>query len=433
MEQEISDLLKQAMADSTVFESLETLVRDTSLRIGAGILESMINSDRGDCQPTYTHPDGTVMSYAGRREKTFVTVLGDITLKRAYYTDGNGPGYFPRDEKLGFDKDCLSDGVKRMIGHTASVLSFEESSLMIENLATLNVSSKQVERAAEDLGEEIIRKEKFVIEDGTPCSSTMYLGIDGTGCPVRKEETEGRKGKQPDGSAKTREVKLAVAFSADSRDKKNKPVRDKGSVTYNAAIESAATDDLDENLSDFASRVDRETQRRGFDKAERQVIIGDGAIWIWNIADELFPAAVQIIDLYHAKGTISNTAREIFAIDSDHGKQWGKERRDELEAGRIDTILNKLQPFLGKCDEADSCRKYLLKNKERLRYPLFRRMGLCTSSGIVESGCKHVIGARVKQSGMHWTVRGANAIIALRCSKLSGRFDDFMAERRKSA
>ena len=104
-----------------------------------------------------------------------------------------------------------------------------------------------------------------------------------------------------------------------------------------------------------------------------------------------------------------------------------------MEAGRIDKILKTLEPFLGKCEEAESCRKYLVKNRERLRYPYFRKMGLCTSSGIVESGCRHVIGARVKQSGMHWTVRGANAIIALRCSKLSARFDDFMAERRKSA
>ncbi len=163
------------------------------------------------------------------------------------------------------------------------------------------------------------------------------------------------------------------------------------------------------------------------------MIIGDGAVWIWNIAGELFPNAVQIIDLYHAKGTISKAAKEIFGPENDFGKQWGKERRDDLEAGRIDTILEKLKPFLGQCEEAHSCKKYLMKNKDRLRYPYFRKLGLCTSSGIVESGCRHVIGARVKQSGMHWTVRGANAIIALRCSKLSGRFDDFMADRRKSA
>ena len=214
---------------------------------------------------------------------------------------------------------------------------------------------------------------------------------------------------------------MAVTFSADSRDKNGKPVRDEGSVTYNAAIESAATGDLDKNISDFARRVERETRRRGFDKAERQVILGDGAIWIWNIAGELFQDAVQIIDLYHAKGTISNAAKEIFGTESDFGKQWGKDRRDDLEAGRIDTILDKLEPFLGKCEEADSCRKYLLKNRKRLNYPYFRKLALCTSRGIVESGCRHVIGARVKQSGVHWSVRGANAIIDFLRSKLRGR------------
>ena len=121
------------------------------MRVGAGILEPLINSDRCDTHPTQTHPDGTVIFYTGRREKTFITVLGDITLKRAYYTDENGRGYFPRDERLGLDKDSLSGGVKRMIGHTASVLSFKESSLMIEHLAALHVGFKQIERAAEDL------------------------------------------------------------------------------------------------------------------------------------------------------------------------------------------------------------------------------------------------------------------------------------------
>jgi len=433
MEEELSELITQALKGSADFETVETLVRDTSLRIGAGMLETIINADRSDCRPTITHSDGTVMAYAGRREKTFVTVLGDMTLIRAYYTDAHGRGYFPRDKVLGLDTDSLSAGVKRIVGHTASILSFQESRLMIEHLAALRISTKQVERAAEILGEEIAAREQSVITYGIPCSQTMYLGIDGTGCPVRKEETEGRKGKQPDGSAKTREVKLAVAFSADSRDKNNIPTRDAGSVSYNAAIESAATGDLDQQISDFARRVERETQRRGFDTAKRQVILGDGAVWIWNIAGELFPDAIQIIDLYHAKGTISRAAKEIFGNENDFGKHWGKERRDDLEAGRIDTILTKLEPFLEKSKEADSCSKYLIKNRKRLNYPYFRKIGLCTSSGIVESGCRHVIGARVKQSGMHWTVRGANAIIALRCAKLSGRFDDFMANRRNSA
>ena len=127
MEREISELVTLALEGSSDFEYLETLVRDTSLRIGAGILESLINADRSDYQPTIIHPDGVPMRYTGRRGKTFVTVLGDITLERAYYIDKNGRGYFPRDKKLGLDRDSLSGGVKRMIGHTASGLSFKES------------------------------------------------------------------------------------------------------------------------------------------------------------------------------------------------------------------------------------------------------------------------------------------------------------------
>ena len=408
-------------------------MRETSLRIGAEVLESMINSAADDLSPSITNPDdGTVLTYVGKRKKTFVTVLGDITLQRAYYTDGNGRGYFPQDRNLGFDTDCLSGGVKRMIGHTAGILSFKESSMMIKHLAGLHVGSKQVERAGEALGEEISNMEKSEIVEVPPCSNTLYLGLDGTGCPMRKEETEGRKGKQPDGSAKTREVKLAVVFSADSRDSNGKPVRDVGSASYNAAIESAATSDLDESLSEFAQRVEREVSRRGFHQAKRRVIIGDGAKWIWNIADEQFPNAIQIIDMFHAKGTISNAAKAIFGTESEFGAQWAKTCRDELEAGKLESIIEKLKAFTENCKEARQCREYLITNSSRLNYPRFRKLGLCTSSGIVESGCKHVIGARVKQSGMHWTVRGANAIIALRCFKLSDRFDAFMDQRRRA-
>jgi hypothetical protein len=227
-------------------------------------------------------------------------------------------------------------------------------------------------------------------------------------------------------------VKLAVVFSADSRDKKGKPTRDKGSVSYNAAIESAATGDLDESLSEFAQRVEREARRRGFYQAKRQVLIGDGAKWIWNIADEQFPHAIQIIDLFHAKGTVSNAAKAIFGAENEFGTQWAKTCRDQLEAGELDNIIGKLDTFIKNSKEARQCQEYLKTNRNRLNYPQFRKLGLTTSSGIVESGCKHVIGARVKQSGMHWTVRGANAIIALRCFKLSGRFEPFM-DNRKSA
>jgi hypothetical protein len=121
----------------------------------------------------------------------------------------------------------------------------------------------------------------------------MYLGMDGTGVPMRNSEVAGRAGKQPDGSAKTREAKVVTVWTAESRDDQGKPMRDPGSVTYSAAIESAAARDTNPDRSDFAERVLREATRRNFTKAPRCAVLGDGSAWIWNTAKELFPQAFK--------------------------------------------------------------------------------------------------------------------------------------------
>lgn len=309
------------------------------------------------------------------------------------------------------------------------MVSFAESSELLHELAGLAVDAKQVERTAEALGREIAADERAVVEPTAPLAPTMYLGMDGTGVPMRGSELDGRQGKQPDGSAKTREVKLVTVWSAEGRDDKGTPVRDAGSVSYSAAIESAATRDTDKTLSDFAQRVDREARRRGFDQAQRRAVLGDGAPWIWNIADEQFPGAAQIVDLFHAKGHLWDVAKAIYGAGSDLGEQWAKQRRDELDEGKIDSVLTALRVHADANDEARKCLGYVTANRHRMRYPDFRAQGLCISTGVVEAGCKTVVGTRLKRAGMHWTVAGADAIVALRCCVLSGRFEDFWERR----
>lgn len=125
-------------------------------------------------------------------------------------------------------------------------------------------------------------------------------------------------------------------------------------------------------------------------------------------------------------------ARAIYGAGSDLGEQWAKQRRDELDEGNIDAVLAALRIHVAANDEARKCLDYVTRNRERMRYPEFRAAGFCASTGVVEAGCKLAIGTRCKRAGMHWTVAGADAIIALRCSKLSGRFEDFW-ERRSTA
>ncbi len=312
------------------------------------------------------------------------------------------------------------------------MVSFEEGHELLSELAGVDVPTKHVERAAEALGREVAADEKHVVEPPAAdeaVAPTLYLGMDGTGVPMRASELEGREGKQPDGSAKTREVKLVTVWSAEGRDGEGTPVRDKGSISYSAAIESAAQKDTSEVPSEFAARAEREATRRGFARAPRRAVLGDGAKWIWNLATEHFPDALQIVDRFHAKQHLSDVAKSIYGAGSDLGKQWARERHDELDAGDIEAILCALRMHSPKDEAARKCVDYVDGNRERMRYAEFRAAGLCTSTGVVEAGGKVAIGTRCKRAGMHWTVAGADAIIALRCCKLSGHFEDFWERR----
>lgn len=333
---------------------------------------------------------------------------------------------------LGLEGSSLSLAVTRMVGLVGATVSFEEGHELLAELAGVQVPTKHVERAAEALGREISEDERRVVEPPPPAEAvppTLYLGMDGTGVPVRKEKLVGRAGKQLDGSAKTREVKLCTVWSAEGRDEEGTPVCDEGSVSYLAAIESAAQKGTDEAPSQFAARVEREATRRAFERAARQAVLGDGAKWIWNLATAHFPDAIQIVDRFHAKQHLSDAAKSIYGAGSDLGHQWARQRHDELDAGNIEAVLRALRVHSPQDEEARKCVDYVDGNRERMRYAEFQAAGLCTSTGVVEAGCKTAIGTRCKRAGMHWSVPGADAIIALRCSKLSGRFENFWERR----
>jgi hypothetical protein len=241
---------------------------------------------------------------------------------------------------------------------------------------------------------------------------------------VVKKETEGRTGKVAGQPAHTREVKFGCVFTQTGWDNEGYAIRDPGSTTYTGAIETAG---------EFGSGIYLEAWNRGWNRAEKKVVIGDGAEWIWNIADQHFPGAVQIVDLFHARQHLWEAARILHPGDSSRQKQWILRHQPKLDGGKIE----KLVQFLGGIDAsspavADVLRieaAYFENNAERMRYPEFRRQHLFVGSGVIEAGCKTVIGSRLKQSGMFWTVNGANAIIALRCWHLNGRFEDYWESR----
>lgn len=400
--------------------------------LAARAVERRLNEDTSDqAAATRACSCGQQARYAGRRAKTFHSVLGPLTIKRAYHHCSTcGAGFFPRDIALGLEGD-LTPGVLRMVAAVGASVSFEEGSSLLRELAGLTLVTKHVERAAEALGAEIAEDERVHAAplDLSPPAPTLYLGMDGTGVPMCPADLAGRSGKQPDGSAKTREAKLCAVWSAEGRDEKGIPVRDAGSVSYTGAIESAASRPDDRDPPAFVARVLREAARRRFQQAPRKGVLGDGAIWIWNVADEHFPGAIQIVDLFHAKQYLSDVGKAVFGAESPEGRRWAEARHDQLDQGRFDALLAAVRAHAQANDAARLCAEYLERNRHRMRYPEFRAAGLCVSSGVLEAGCKSTVGKRLKRGGMHWSVRGANAILALRCCRLSGRFEDFWERR----
>jgi hypothetical protein len=312
---------------------------------------------------------------------------------------------------------------------------FDHGREQMNVLAGLEVTTKSIERTAEGIGEDIAQRAQqqiqravqldLPIEIGEPIP-ILYVQMDGTGVPVVKKETQGRPGKMAGQPAHTREAKLGCVFTQTHWDKEGYAIRDLDSTTYTGAIESA---------EEFGKRIYLEAWKRGWSRAKKKVVIGDGAEWIWNLVAEHFPGAIQIVDLYHARQHLWEVARRLYPNDEGNRKAWMKVHQKRfLDKGKIAKLVLSLRsidsdnPEIAEklCTEAD----YFASNAQRMQYPQFRRQHLFVGSGVIEAGCKTVIGSRLKQSGMFWTLRGANAILALRYCHLNRRFEDYWEGRR---
>ena len=278
------------------------------------------------------------------------------------------------------------------------------------------------------LGEELSKREAdegAAAETDAP-AETVYCCLDGTGVPVLPSERNGR-GRGGEGEpAKTREAKVATFHAAEGIDgKTGLPRRDAGSVRVSAAIESAASRDADPEPSPFGGRTWRAAKLFGFAQATRRVAIGDGAKWIWNTVSEMLPGCVEIVDLWHAKEHLWEVGAAIHGRGTAPCSRWSLRVCAALEDGRLDDVLAALRQRAETCGEAEKCIGYMERNRRRMRYPEFRKMGLCIGSGVVESMCKGLVGERFKRRGMRWSVAGANAVLALRAAIFNDRYDDF--------
>jgi hypothetical protein len=434
---EISQLLGRIFAqrgkDGRIdLEAVEMAMRSALHRAGAAALSELLRfpAPAAD-QRTIPCVCGQQVHYRELRSKPVLTAVGLVKVSRPYYLCPScHAGQFPADVELDIENTAFSPGVRRMQAVVGQDAPFDHGRQQMKLLADLEVTTKAVERTAEAIGAHIARREQEEIRKalqlalpvvvGEPIP-ILYVQMDATGVPVVKKETLGRPGKTDGQPPRTREAKLGCVFTQTTWDKQGYPIRDPDSTTYVGAIETA---------QEFGKRLYLEAWRRGWSRALVRVVMGDGAEWIWNLAALHFPGAILIVDLYHARQHLWEVARRLYPSDEGKQKGWMKVHQQRLlDQGKIEKLVEALRSIRSSHPEvAEKLRTeadYFERNAERMRYPKFRRQHLFVGSGVIEAGCKTVIGSRFKRSGMFWTVRGADAILALRCTYLNGRFEDY--------
>jgi len=412
-------------------------LRATLHQAGAAALTQLLQfAEPAAAQRTIPCPCGHQAQYRERRSRRVLTALGEAEVTRPWYLCSYcHQGQMPADRELDIQNTDFSPGVRRMQALVGQQGPFEQGREQIKLLAGLEVTAKSVERTAESIGADIAEREQREIGQALQLDlpvlvsepiPILYVQMDGTGVPVVKKETEGHKGKTDGPPAHTREVKLGCVFTQTGWDLEGYAIRDPDSTTYTGAIETA---------EDFGKRLYREAWTRGWSRAQKKVVMGDGAEWIWNLADLHFSGAVQIVDLYHARQHLWDVARRLYPNEASKQQAWMKAHQKKLlDKGKIEKLVLSLRGIAsGNTEVLEKLRTeadYFERNTERMRYPKFRRQHLFVGSGVIEAGCRTVIGSRLKQSGMFWTVRGSNAIIALRCSHLNGQFEGYWEGRR---
>jgi hypothetical protein len=401
------------------------VIRAGLLRLGASVLQDLL-ADPGYAGPRLDCGRGHRAEIVGYRDKMVDTVLGRVAIRRAWYhCDQCHHGLAPRDAQLGIAGQGMSPGLRKMCARAAAAVPFAAAARLISELAGIALTGKRAE-ADGQAAAAVIEAQAAAVQARTlvplppapPLPDVLYVAIDGTGVPVTAAEAEGRPGKGEDGTARTREVKMAVAFTQTATDEQGRPVRDPASSSYVATFAPAAA---------FGTLMSAEARRRGASHIRQMVFLGDGAAWIWNLATTHFPEATQIVDLYHARKHLHDLAKLLEFMLGGHKDGWLAARLAELDDGNIEAICASARtfPLAGKkASDLATALGYFEHNAHRMCYAHFRKLGLFVGSGAVEAGCKAIVAQRCKLSGMRWTLPGAYGILTLRCLDASGRWEE---------
>ena len=398
-------------------EAVELGLREALFKDGRRLLEQLYNSpdlrvpDNASRPGEKCHPD---------RAKDIQTLFGSMQVERNYfYRPETHTGRCPLDQALGLTHS-FSPALVRLAARATAKEGYESASQDLLAQAGVALEGRQIQRLVNLIAPAVATQLEKGAATGAEAIPILYAEVDGTGVPMVAEELAGRPGKQEDGSARTREAKLGAIFTQTQTDAEGLPVRDHASTTYVGSFEAAP---------DFGSRLLAEARRRGLGRALKVVFLGDGAAWIWELARVNFPRAILILDLYHALEHLHELCEGLYGVDHPWAARMAQTWTGMLKNDQIGEVIaaarRRLQDLGTSAPDAlEKQIAYFEHHQAKMRYKTYREQGLFYGSGVIEAGCKSVIGQRLKESGMFWTEAGATSVLNLRLALKSNRWDE---------
>jgi hypothetical protein len=404
-------------------QELEVLIRTAIFKPANALVGFLLQGAADRIDAAYQPKPG--QHRKGRETRQVDGLFGSFPLTRDYYYhDGKAQGHYPADAALGLEMGQTPALARLVCLEGADESSYQKAETHLLEIGGIQVSARQIQRVVQRVGEAAQAWQERDAQPGGKAVPILYVSADATGVQMRKEELAGRAGKQADGSAKTRSPYLGCAFTQHKTDEEGHPVRDYESTTYVSSFGS---------IDEFGPVLRQDAIRRGLALALQVVLLIDGAEGLANMGRLCFPGAIQIVDFYHALLHASQVLAALLGSKEhpDFKSRLGHWARRLLDDKVEQLIAQARQECAGKT-QAQAVEKelaYFVNNARRMQYGTFRRKGFFIGSGVIEAGCKTVIGARCKQSGMFWSEAGAENVLALRCIHSSRRLNDFWKDR----
>lgn len=406
----------------TLVQQLEFLVRTAIFKSANAVVGFLLQQAVDQIDAAYQARPGWVRK--GRSKLLVQGLFGYSELSRDYYYHaGKQQGHYPADAALGLETGYTPALTRLLCLEGADETSYQKAETHLQETAGIAISARQIQRVAQRVG---VAAQQWQERDVEPaeCASQpvpiLYVSADGTGVPMRKEVLAGRPGKGPTGEAKTLQGYLGCVFTQHGVDDAGHPVRDWESTTYVSGLTG---------IHEFGPCLRHEALRRGLGGAQQVVLLIDGAEGLEHMGWDCFSGCVQIVDYYHA---LEHWGRVLGLLGGDNNHPDYRRRlrhgaKRLLKDGVEKLIAQARAECAGKPHAAAVQKElgYFVRNVDRMQYGTFRAQGFFIGSGVIEAGCKTVIGARCKQSGMFWGIAGAEHILALRCIHASRRLDAF--------